>query len=303
MFTQLQEIKANNLIKGFYIDSPLNRKLGRVGKEYDIKEEEIELKPVFKNYYDKRIDNKLNEILNRDSENIKNFSKFYAAFEKEIDEKKLNPLKVLIDLCGGFMSDDIFIKQFDIIKIDSISLNINIKTDKFVVGRKIDLINKELGPGLIDVKDVNKPEKGLGYKMFYNEIETAYNLGIKNFRINAGGNASTKFNNEKKDQLNGYEFWGKLGFEIDNDKWIGNREYVYKESPSQIKFKDVLSESKYKDCNSILELYSKEGGYDFWVKNGSSLHMNFNLSHSKDNKQIQILKKYNQEYVKRFGTN
>jgi hypothetical protein len=290
MFTQLQEIKSLNISKGFYANNLQNRKLGRVGKEYDIKKEELELKPVFKNYYDKRIDGELNKFLYNNKANLKHFSIFLEAFDKEISEGKIkNPLKFLVNLCGGFMSDNIRINRFDIFKFKNNILNISLNTDKFIVTREINLNKRELGPGLIDVKNVDKPENGLGYKMFYNEIETAYNNGFKNFRIYAGGDYTTKNTPDSKNKLNGYEFWGKLGFDLD-------------EKLPHLNFSEAIYDTIYKNCKGILDLYSKSGGYEFWVKKGGSIHMNFNLSHSKDNKQIKVLKKYNEDYVRKFGT-
>lgn len=293
MELNLIQNKANILLKGFYKDNFINRKLNRVGKEYD-KKSTIQLQE-FPDYYNKEIDNKLWEILNSDKENIKNYKKLLESLYKN-GFKFNNPIKFIIDLLGGIKSKNIKINYFDILKSNHSNLDsftFQFETNKFKHSRTIDFKNKILKKGLIDTVNVEEKEKGIGHKMFISLINFAKNNGFQSFKIHAGGDFNTKIDEKISARLNGYEHWGKLGFELDKKTEGMRRGETQLDS-----FKRYLKGSEYENCEGILELYSKPGGYDFWVKNGDSINMIFDFNNKK---QLNILNKYNNDYIKKYG--
>lgn len=274
---QYEGLKKNYGIEG-YIPSPNTLKKLFKPESTDLKD--------FPDYYDKKIDKELWNFIDKDSINKINYTKLLDSFYKN-NFNPQNPIKFLVDLLGGIKSKNIKIKGFDIYKSSSNNFKVELKTDKFRHVREIDFNKKILKAGLIDTVDVEKKEKGIGHKMFISLIKFAKDNNFEKFEIHAGGDYSTKTSSHLNQKMNGYEHWGKIGFDINKD------------IPEYLQFKNLIKNNpNFKDCEGILDLYSKEGGYDFWVKNGFPIEMNFDFNNKK---QLDILIKYNNEYIKKFG--
>lgn len=250
----------------------------------------------FPDYYNEKIEkeiltyigleNEINIEKEKSQQYPKGYRLFAEAFEKEILENKTTPVKLMVDLLGGIKDPNIKIKYFTI-KRSQKGCRLYLETNKFTHSREIDLVNKNLESGLIDTINVDEKSPGIAHKMFIHCINTSIKFKLNNFKIEAGGDYSSKINPKKEQKLNGYEHWGKLGFEIDS-RFEGNYNL----------FKSTLKGTKYENCKGILDLYAEEGGYDFWVKNGFSIRMKFDF---KDKKQLAILNEYNNNYIKKYG--
>lgn len=242
----------------------------------------------FPDSYNKNIEKQIWDLIQKDKWSQKGYDLFIKHFEKEIFVTKSikNPLKFIIDLVGGIKSSKTKIIDFALSPTkDGSSCTVAIITNNYSQTRKINLKERILEKGLIDTVDVKNKIPGIAHKLFITMFSTAIKYGFKRFDIHAGGDYYTKTATLNKQKLNGYEHWGKMGFEID------------KSTPEYLMFKNLIGPN-FKKCDGILDLYAEPGGYDFWVKNGFGIDMIFDF---KNQTQLNILKNYNNNYIKKHG--
>ena len=267
----------NDLIKGFYIDNYINRKLNRVGKEY-YQHSEKNNEDLFTDYYNNDLKKQILQKLDKDS--LKSLKQIEDNYKLGIDD--------LVKLSGGILNKNTKVKQFDIIKNKGGVYTLNITYNNLMVSRTMDLENRKFIRGLIDLKDVDDKIKGLGTKNFYQTIKYAQQYGFKEFQIKATG----EYGNV---DLNGYKIWPKLGFDFDKNNKYHKDEWE--------KFTYLISTSDnpdIKNSKSVTDLYKTKEGKEFWNQQGFTFHSTFKFDSKKQN---NILNNWYKDYITKFTNN
>jgi hypothetical protein len=231
----------------------------------DIKEEILNLKKQLSEEEDfgkiDELNNKLKDLIEEFQNEDKTEKKTVKSDEildyLEKSNIKINELKKYF---GGKDDKEIISNLYDslggkenigkvknlVVDLEDDTLEIKLKTDKLDMHRYYDEANKEVHHLSLDIKDTGK---GLGSKIFNNQVQSYKKQGIFN-KIKTNPSIGT--------DSNGYYTWARLGYNFDNTMTVR-------------KFKGLVGSSDNKKINSVEslpELMSFKEGREFWKKNG-----------------------------------
>lgn len=125
--------------------------------------------------------------------------------------------------------------------------------------------------------------KGIGAKVFSDQVEACRALGIKEIRTTAGGDFHMK-------GMNGYYTWARMGYDTD----------LYEDDEPRMSGNLYSATQKFPEAKTLLDLMSSPGGADWWKKYGSEFDGVFDLSDG--SKSMKVHRAYLAEKKKGTGT-
>jgi hypothetical protein len=165
-----------------------------------------------------------------------------------VDEHKVMPAynltkDDLINLCGGWPSEQIRSFTCFIKSVSAEALHINIETDLYKVERRINFES-----GLISniLMDVFEPGKGIGTRLFCNQVKEARRMGFRKMTTMA-------VNPDGITDWVGYYCWARLGYQMhpsDHEEFMEMMHYLHRPE------------------TNIQELLETASGREIWIRDG-----------------------------------